>query len=39
MARLKKLEAIQEDFHVYPDAEEWIQERLRRSTSDRGQEP
>jgi superfamily II DNA or RNA helicase len=28
MVRLKKLEAIQEDFHVYPDAEEWIQERL-----------
>jgi superfamily II DNA or RNA helicase len=28
MARLKKLEVLQEDFHVYPDAEEWIQERL-----------
>jgi ERCC4-related helicase len=28
LARLQKLEALQADFHVYPDAEEYIQQRL-----------
>ncbi len=28
LARLQKLEALQQDFHVYPDAEEFIQHRL-----------
>jgi len=28
LARLKKLEALSQEYHVYPDAEEFIQERL-----------
>jgi ERCC4-related helicase len=30
LARLQKLEALEVDFHVYPDAEEFIQEQLHR---------
>jgi superfamily II DNA or RNA helicase len=30
LARLQKLERMQQDFHVYPDAEEFIQQQLHR---------
>jgi superfamily II DNA or RNA helicase len=30
LARLQKLEALEQDYHVYPDAEEYIQRRLHR---------